>query len=59
VPAARTGEFCPVSGDWRTEEFGGKTVQVEEGQTMPDMLVADNLGDRAVHWVRWVLVREA
>lgn len=59
VPAVRTGELCPVSGDWRTEEFGGKTVRVEEGQAMPDMLVTDNLGDRAVHWVTWILVREA
>ncbi|WP_321932246.1 Imm72 family immunity protein [Paraburkholderia guartelaensis] len=59
VPPVRTGELCPVSGEWRTEEFGGKTVRVEEGQTMPDMLATDNLGDRAIHWVTWVLVRDA
>lgn len=58
VQPVRTGELCPVSGEWRTDEFGGKTVRVEEGQVMPDMLVTDNLGDRMVHWVTWVLVRE-
>ncbi|WP_322058006.1 Imm72 family immunity protein [Paraburkholderia sp. J63] len=58
VQPVRTSELCPVSGEWRTDEFGGKTVRVEEGQVMPDMLVTDNLGDRMVHWVTWVLVRE-
>ncbi|WP_233272868.1 Imm72 family immunity protein [Paraburkholderia acidisoli] len=53
----RTGELCPASGEWHTEEFGGKTVKMEEGQVMPDLLAVDNLGDRVVHWVTWALVR--
>ncbi|MBU9551144.1 hypothetical protein KTE50_21625 [Burkholderia multivorans] len=39
----RTGDICPVSGVWRTQEYGGKTVRVEAGAAMPDMLVRDNL----------------
>ncbi len=52
----RTGDICPVSGEWRTDEYGGKTVQVEAGAAMPDMLVRDNLGELKVHWVTWHLV---
>ncbi|MBU9520305.1 hypothetical protein KTE45_17655 [Burkholderia multivorans] len=52
----RTGDICPVSGEWRTDEYGGKTVRVEAGAAMPDMLVRDNLGELKVHWVTWHLV---
>ncbi|EED97930.1 hypothetical protein FEP07_04667 [Burkholderia multivorans] len=39
----RTGDICRVSGEWRTQEYGGKTVRVEAGAAMRDMLVRDNL----------------
>ncbi|PRE60100.1 Imm72 family immunity protein [Burkholderia multivorans] len=58
----RTGDICPVSGVWRTQEYGGKTVRVEAGAAMPampDMLVRDNLGELKVHWVTWRLVTRA
>ncbi|MBN6727358.1 Imm72 family immunity protein [Burkholderia multivorans] len=55
----RTGDICPVSGEWRTDEYGGKTVRVEAGAAMPDMLVRDNLGELKVHWVTWRLVTRA
>ncbi|KVC81301.1 hypothetical protein WJ47_32695 [Burkholderia ubonensis] len=57
VAPVRTSEVCPVSGEWRTDECGGKTVQVERGATMPDMLVRDNLGELKAHWVTWRLVK--
>ncbi|AYZ62573.1 hypothetical protein EGY31_04480 [Burkholderia multivorans] len=59
VAPVRTSEVCPVSGEWRTDEYGGKTVQVERGATMPDMLVRDNLGELKAHWVTWRLVKRA
>ncbi|WP_232465661.1 Imm72 family immunity protein [Burkholderia ubonensis] len=57
VSPVRTSDVCPVSGEWRTDEYGGKTVQVERGTTMPDMLVRDNLGELKAHWVTWRLVK--
>ncbi|WP_256254180.1 Imm72 family immunity protein [Burkholderia ubonensis] len=57
VAPVRTSDVCPVSGEWRTDEYGGKTVQVERGTTMPDMLVRDNLGELKAHWVTWRLVK--
>ncbi|HEJ2440629.1 TPA: hypothetical protein SLZ45_002128 [Burkholderia multivorans] len=56
VAKVRTGDICPVSGEWHTDEYGGKTVRVEAGAAMPDMLVRDNLGELKVHWVTWHLV---
>lgn len=55
----RTGDICPVSGDWHTDEDGGKTVRVDQGTPMPDLLVKDNLGERKVHWVTWRLIRRS
>jgi len=59
VSQVRTGDICPVSGEWRTDEYGGKTLRVEAGAAMPDMLVRDNLGELKVHWVTWRLVKRA
>ncbi|AIO32967.1 immunity 43 family protein [Burkholderia cenocepacia] len=55
--SVRTGDICPVSGEWRTEEYGGKSVHVERGAGMPDMLVKDSLGEFKAHWVTWRLVK--
>jgi hypothetical protein len=59
VEPVRTGDICPVSGEWGTEEYGGKAVHVEQGAAMPDLLVEDNLGERKVHWVTWRLIRRS
>ncbi|MGF6570071.1 hypothetical protein ABH945_002182 [Paraburkholderia sp. GAS333] len=57
VEPVRTSDICPVSGEWGTDEYGGKTVHVEQGASMPDLLVKDNLGERKVHWVTWHLIK--
>jgi len=57
VAPIRTGEICPVSGEWRTDEYGGKTIRIDRGAAMPDMLVKDNMGSLKVHWVTWRLVK--
>lgn len=57
VEPLRTGDVCPVTGEWRTEEYGGKTVCVEAGKPMPDLLAADSIGERKVHWVTWHFVK--
>ncbi|MDN8012707.1 Imm72 family immunity protein [Burkholderia multivorans] len=49
VAKVRTGDRCPVSGEWRTDEYGGKTVRVEPGAAMPDLMVKDIQGERKVH----------
>ncbi|KVW22844.1 hypothetical protein WK94_02340 [Burkholderia ubonensis] len=59
VAPVRTGDICPVSGEWQTDEYGGKTLRVEAGAAMPDMLVRDNLGELKVHWVTWHLVKRS
>ncbi|KVM07300.1 hypothetical protein WL05_05400 [Burkholderia ubonensis] len=59
VAPVRTGDICPVSGEWQTDEYGGKTLRVEAGAAMPDMLVRDNLGELRVHWVTWHLVKRS
>jgi hypothetical protein len=59
VEPVRTGNICPVSGEWRTEEYGGKTVYVEQGTSMPDLLAKDSLGELKVHWVTWRLIRRS
>ncbi|AJX15681.1 immunity 43 family protein [Burkholderia ubonensis MSMB22] len=59
VAQVRTGDICPVSGEWQTDEYGGKTLRVETGAAMPDMLVRDNLGELKVHWVTWRLVKRS
>ncbi|NHV30849.1 Imm72 family immunity protein [Burkholderia sp. D-99] len=59
VTEVRTGDRCPVSGEWQTDEYGGKTLHVEAGAAMPDMLVRDNLGELKVHWVTWRLVKRS
>ncbi|WP_446903953.1 Imm72 family immunity protein [Burkholderia sp. YIM B11467] len=53
VTQVRTGDICPVSGEWQTDEYSGKTLRVEAGVVMPDMLVRDNLGELTVRWVTW------
>jgi hypothetical protein len=57
IEQVRTGDICPVSGEWQTDEYGGKKLRVEAGAAMPDMLVKDNLGELKVHWVTWRLVK--
>ncbi|MFM0184132.1 Imm72 family immunity protein [Paraburkholderia aspalathi] len=59
VEPVRTGDICPVSGEWGTEEYGGKTVHIKQGAAMPDLLAKDNLGERKVHWVTWRLIRRS
>ncbi|KWK80355.1 hypothetical protein WM16_05405 [Burkholderia ubonensis] len=59
VAPVRTGDICPVSGEWQTDEYGGKTLRVEAGAAMPDMLIRDNLGELKVHWVTWHLVKRS
>ncbi|WP_232456045.1 Imm72 family immunity protein [Burkholderia ubonensis] len=59
VAPVRTGDICPVSGEWQTDEYGGKTLRVEAEAAMPDMLVRDNLGELKVHWVTWHLVKRS
>ncbi|WP_244135532.1 Imm72 family immunity protein [Burkholderia vietnamiensis] len=59
VAQVRTSDICPVTGDWQTDEYGGKVLRVEAGAAMPDMLVRDNLGELKVHWVTWRLVKRA
>ncbi|KUZ65436.1 hypothetical protein WI36_26985 [Burkholderia ubonensis] len=59
VAPVRTGDICPVSGEWQMDEYGGKTLRVEAGAAMPDMLVRDNLGELKVHWVTWHLVKRS
>ncbi|WP_186082953.1 Imm72 family immunity protein [Burkholderia gladioli] len=59
IVPVRTGDRCPVSGEWQTDEYGGKSIRVEAGATMPDMLVKDNLGELKVHWVTWRLVKRS
>ena len=57
VGPVRTGESCPASGEWHTDQCGGKTVRVEQGASMPDLLAEDNLGEREVYWVTWRLIK--
>ncbi|MDN7592380.1 Imm72 family immunity protein [Burkholderia seminalis] len=59
VAEVRTGDRCPVSGEWQTDEYGGKKLHIEAGAAMPDMLVRDNLGELKVHWVTWRLVKRS
>lgn len=59
VRPARTGDICPVAGEWRTEEYGGRTVHIAAGKSMPDVMVEDSLGERKMHWVTWHLMRGA
>ncbi len=58
VPLVRTSDICPLSGEWRTDEYGGKTISVERGATMPDMLVRGATGELIVHWVTWRLIKK-
>ncbi|MEM5364828.1 Imm72 family immunity protein [Paraburkholderia azotifigens] len=57
IQPTRTGDPCPMSGEWFTTEYGGKTVHVAAGDPMPDLLATDSLGDRRVYWVTWQLVK--
>jgi hypothetical protein len=59
VEPVRTGNICPVSGEWRTDEYGGQSVHVEQGASMPDLLAKDNLGERKAYWVTWNLIRRS
>ncbi|WP_186082954.1 Imm72 family immunity protein [Burkholderia gladioli] len=58
APLVRTSDICPHSGEWRTDEYGGKTISVERGATMPDMLVRGATGELIVHWVTWRLIKK-
>ncbi|CAN7210089.1 Imm72 family immunity protein [Paraburkholderia terricola] len=57
VPDVKTGDVCPVSGVWHAEKYGDSSIHVAAGAVMPDLLVADNLGEKKVHWVTWRLVK--
>ncbi|ORC47440.1 hypothetical protein B2G74_20115 [Burkholderia sp. A27] len=59
VPDVKTGDICPVSGVWRAEKYDDSPIQVAAGAVMPDLMVADNLGEKKMHWVTWRLVERA
>jgi hypothetical protein len=57
VATARTGDVCPVSGQWQAMEHPERRVHIIRGSVMPELMIRDWSNTEKVHYVEWTLLR--